>query len=241
MHFLLLILHVSAGVLGLASGTAAMVFRKGSSRHRSAGDVFVISMVAMGAAGSALALMKHQMNNFFGGILAIYLVATAWSAGRRQLQRSLLDRAAPLVAFMIGLAMFSYGVAVALGRISFGDNVPTPMYFVMGSIALLSGLGDVRLLLRETVTSAQRITRHLWRMCFGLFIATGSLFLGQQQVFPQFLRNSPIMLVPAFLPLVLMVFWLVRVRLLSESSKKFLQRTTTRNTFSKENTQKAIA
>jgi hypothetical protein len=36
------------------------------------------------------------------------------------------------------------------------------------------------------ISDRQRITRHLWRMCFGLFIATGSFFLGQQAVFPRF-------------------------------------------------------
>jgi hypothetical protein len=58
----------------------------------------------------------------------------------------------------------------------------------------------------------QRLARHLWRMCFGLFIATGSLFLGQQQVFPDWLRGSNMLLIPALLPLGLLIFWLVRVR-----------------------------
>lgn len=54
--------------------------------------------------------------------------------------------------------------------------------------------------------------RHLWRMCFGLFIATGSFFLGQQQVFPAVLRGSPLLIVLAILPLVFLIFWLFRVR-----------------------------
>ncbi|MDB5452392.1 MAG: hypothetical protein JWO33_970, partial [Caulobacteraceae bacterium] len=43
--------------------------------------------------------------------------------------------------------------------------------------------------------------------------ATGSLFLGQQQVFPEPLRGSPILMVAALAPLAAMVFWLLRVRL----------------------------
>jgi hypothetical protein len=50
-------------------------------------------------------------------------------------------------------------------------------------------------------------------MCFGLFIATGSFFLGQQQVFPSWIRKTNILIVPAILPLGLLIFWLVRVRL----------------------------
>ncbi|RXH58236.1 hypothetical protein GRAN_1546 [Granulicella sibirica] len=46
----------------------------------------------------------------------------------------------------------------------------------------------------------------------GLFIATGSFFLGQPQVFPPALRGSIYLIVPAVLPLPLLVFWLIRVR-----------------------------
>jgi hypothetical protein len=49
-------------------------------------------------------------------------------------------------------------------------------------------------------------------MCFGLFIATGSFFLGQQQVFPAFLRGSVFLTVLAVLPFPLMIYWLIRVR-----------------------------
>lgn len=57
-----------------------------------------------------------------------------------------------------------------------------------------------------------RITRHLWRMCYGLFIATGSFFLRQQQVSPAFLRGSIFLTVLALLPFPVMIYWLIRVR-----------------------------
>jgi hypothetical protein len=49
-------------------------------------------------------------------------------------------------------------------------------------------------------------------MCFGLFFATGSFFLGQQQVFPAFLRGSILLTLLALLPFPLMIYWLIRVR-----------------------------
>ena len=49
-------------------------------------------------------------------------------------------------------------------------------------------------------------------MCFAFFIATGSFFLGQQDVLPQAVRGSPILFVLAFAPFAVMAFWLVRVR-----------------------------
>ena len=49
-------------------------------------------------------------------------------------------------------------------------------------------------------------------MCYALFIATGSFLLGQQQVFPAFLRGSIFLTVPALLPLPLLIYWFLRVR-----------------------------
>jgi hypothetical protein len=85
------------------------------------------------------------------------------------------------------------------------------MQVFMSSVILFAGLGDLRMFVRG-ISGRRRIARHLWRMCFGWFIATGSFFLGQQQVFPAWLRGSPVLLVPALLPLGLLIFWLVRVR-----------------------------
>jgi hypothetical protein len=85
------------------------------------------------------------------------------------------------------------------------------MYFFLGSLALLSAAGDVRMLARGGVFGVHRIARHLWRMCFSLFIATGSFCPGQQQVFPRWLRKTNVLFLPAILPLILLIFWLCRV------------------------------
>ena len=68
------------------------------------------------------------------------------------------------------------------------------------------------MLVRGGISGRPRIVRHLWRMCFGLFFATMSFFVGQQQVFPAFLRGSLLLTALAFLPLPVMVYWLFRVR-----------------------------
>lgn len=214
MRLPILVLHIAAGIVGLLSGTAAMSFRKGSHRHRVAGDVFVVSMLTMGACASYLALMKHQMNNVFGGILTFYLITTAWLAGRRRDgETNIFDWGALVMALAIGASMLTIGIRVANGQAEPQAGVPLGMYFFMGSVPLLAAAGDIRMLARGGISGKQRLVRHLWRMCFGLFIATGSFFLGQQQVFPAWIRKTNMLFVPAILPLVLLVFWLVRVRL----------------------------
>jgi hypothetical protein len=51
-----------------------------------------------------------------------------------------------------------------------GSNITASI----GSVMLLAAVGDVRMLVGGGVVGAKRIGRHLWRMCFGLFIAAGS-------------------------------------------------------------------
>jgi uncharacterized membrane protein len=84
MRVPLLVVHISAGILGILSGFAAIFLRKGSRQHGVAGNVFFISMLSMSASAVYLAFMKHQINNVFGGILTSYLVATAWVTATRR-------------------------------------------------------------------------------------------------------------------------------------------------------------
>ncbi len=212
MRLPLLILHVTGGVLAMLAGAAAVSFRKGSRWHGCSGNVFVVSMLCMGIASTPLAIMKHQMNNVFGGMLTVYMVGTAWAtARRRDGATGIWDWVGFLFAFAIGALSVNTGFQAATGRAQLQDGVPPFMPFFMGSVMLLAALGDLRMLVRG-ISGRRRIARHLWRMCFGWFIATGSFFLGQQQVFPVWLQGSPVLIVPALLPLALLIFWVIRVR-----------------------------
>ena len=53
--------------------------------------------------------------------------------------------------------------------------------------------------------------RHLWRMLFALYIAAASFFLGQADVLPEAIRIPALLAIPAFAPLLAMVYWLWRV------------------------------
>ena len=213
MRLPFLVLHISAGIVGLISGTFAMIFRKGSQRHRTAGDVFVVAMLTMGLCGSYLALLKHQTNNVFGGLLTFYLITTAWLSGKQRNDGpGIFDWGALAMALAIGASLLTLGVRVVNGQSEGQAGVPIGMYFFMGSIPLLAAVGDVRMLARGGISGRPRLVRHLWRMCFGLFIATGSFFLGQQQVFPEAIRKQYILAPLAILPLALLIYWLLRVK-----------------------------
>jgi hypothetical protein len=222
----ILIVHICAGTLGLLSGTAAMTFRKGSPGHVLAGRVFVAAMLTMGVFAVYLAITRHQRNNIGGGILTVYLIGTAWlTARRRDGETSRFDWVVFLIPLALGILTWMNGINVVRSGASSQDGVPVGMTFFMGSVMLLAAAGDVRMLVRGGVFGAKRVARHLWRMCFGLFIAAGSFFLGPsnrplrllsavglgQHLAPAFFSTS-LYLILTILPLILLIFWLVRVR-----------------------------
>jgi uncharacterized membrane protein len=221
----ILLLHISAGMVGMVSGATALILRKGSPRHALVGKVFVVSMLSMAATATYLAVLKHQDSNIGGGILTFYLVATAWlTARRKDGETSMFDWGALLVPVALGLLTWLQGVRMIEAGSPDG-NFRVGMSFFIGTVLLLAGTGDLRMLLRGGVSGKQRIVRHLWRMCFGLFIATGSFFLGQgSKIFPSIFRQSPLMLIPAFLPLVLLIFWVLRVRFTNAYKRMFVPR-----------------
>jgi uncharacterized membrane protein len=224
MRLPLLVFHVTAGVLAMFAGAAAISFRKGSRWHGRAGNIFVLCMLSMAAAATCLGYMKHQTNNVFGGILTIYMVATAWAtARRREGETGILDWVGFAFAFAIGALGIFHGLQKMTGREPVDPGTFAFMQLFMSSVILLAGIGDLRVLLRG-ISGRRRIARHLWRMCFGWFIATGSFFLGQQQVFPAWLRGSPALLVPALLPLALLIFWMIRVRFTGVYKKMSMSR-----------------
>jgi hypothetical protein len=208
MRLPLLILHILGGTTGLLSGSFAIAVRKGSRLHRASGNVFTIAMLTLASSGFCLAILKSQRGNIIGSIITSYMITTAWLSGRRRtLGRS--DWAALLVGLGGAAAVITFGVYTLHHP---DKNAPAGMSFFFGLVLLLATAGDIRMLIRGGIAGRQRITRHLWRMCFGLFIATGSFFLGQQQVFPAFLRGSVFLTVLAVLPFPLMIYWLFRVR-----------------------------
>jgi hypothetical protein len=209
----LLFLHIVAGTLGMLSGFVAVFLRKGSRWHGIVGNVFVVTMLCLSSSGTILAIMKSQPGNILGGTLTFYLVATAWiTARRRNVGVGIFDWGALLVIFAVAAVEVTYGLEAALSPTGLKYDYPPGPYFFMGTVAVLAVVGDIRMLVRGGISGTQRIARHLWRMCFALFIAAASIFLARQHLFPAFMRKTGMLLFLSFLPLLLTIFWLVRVR-----------------------------
>jgi uncharacterized membrane protein len=226
----LLLLHICAGTLGFLAGAVAVVFRKGSRRHGLAGNVFVISMLTMSASGVYLALVKSNPGTALGGVLTFYLVATAWATARRRDNDTgifawreplgILDWGAFAAALALGAVIVTYAVEALNSPTGKVHGYPAGLYFYLGFVTLLAASGDVKMLVRHGISGTQRTARHLWRMCFAWFVASGSIFLARAHLFPAIMRKTGVLVLLSFLPLIVMVFWLIRIRVTRRSKRR---------------------
>jgi hypothetical protein len=205
--------HVATGMIALAAGFFAVAVRKGGRWHRRSGIVFVYAMLATGITATGIAWYQGEPANT-GGALIVYLVVTAWTA-----VKPLPVAGRPLQIGLMVLALAIAGVQYTGGFTALGrpgnqiDGVPAGMMFFMATVTSLAVIGDARMLRAGGIQGTRRVARHLWRMTFGLFIASGSFFLGQMRFIPEPIRSLPVLFALGLSPLVILLYWMWRVRL----------------------------
>jgi uncharacterized membrane protein len=217
MLFMLLPIHIVAGGLAMVLGFVALAAPKGATLHRKSGLLFVCAMLIMGFSGSVLALRLSLTNmNVLGGFMSAYFVVTALTSVRpASAWTRWLNRAGLLVVIALSLIDLALGVRALAGRDGTINGVPYFMLFFMATVMALAAVGDVRTLRSGILPAASRLARHLWRMCFALFIAAGSFFSIRDRVakiFPEpftapFMRALPVLFI-----FFAMFYWLWRVR-----------------------------
>ena len=215
---MLLPIHIAAGGLAMVLGAVALSVKKGSTVHRRAGAVFVGAMLVMGVTAGLLGIVrdKNPVGNALGGLMTIYFVVTAlmtvrapsrWTRG--------ITAAGAVVAFGLALTDTEAGIEAFRSPGGVLNGVPFAMLFFIASIMILAGAGDARVLWSGVPRGGARLARHLWRMCFGLFIAAGSFFSVPERVakiLPAPLTSLPLRMLPILLVFVAMFYWLWRVR-----------------------------
>ena len=216
----LLLVHISAGTLGVLSGAGSMMARKGTRLHARAGTVFVAAMITMGVTGSLVAVARwlvsghaYQVGNFLMGLFTAYLTVTGWMTGRRRVKEvGWQDGVWLAVGMLVAGSFAGAGISTAADAVWLQHGLGAPFFFVVGSVAALAVAGDLRWLASRGVTGAVRLRRHLWRMCTAMFIAVLSFFLGQAKVLPVWLVRTHLNSVPVLVTFLYLIFWLVRMR-----------------------------
>ena len=211
--WLALVSHFAGGLIALVAGTIALAVAKGGRLHKQSGIVFTFAMIIAGLLASIIGQYEGKTGMVISGFFVVYLIFTATTTVKslswntRPLQIGLM-----VLAFAFAVFQYWNGAHVWQLPGHVFQGVPAGMMFFLATIALCAAIGDARMLRAGTITGTRRLARHLWRMCFGLFIATGSFFLGQMKFIPQPVRFMPLLGALAVAPLVILVYWMWRVR-----------------------------
>lgn len=203
--------HIAAGAIGLVAGTVALWAAKGETLHRQAGSAFVAALTVMAMTATIMAVLVQHWESVLVGMLVLYLVITAWEAARSD------GRAGPEVAwqivFAISLSIFGLFLAAGAGMSPSGllNGYPPELYMIFSGVVGWAAMWDLTFLTFGQLSNRARIARHLWRMCLALALMAAAFFLGQPEYFPEALRGSFLLALPALMALAAMAFWLVVV------------------------------
>jgi hypothetical protein len=209
-----LAVHFAAGLVSIVAGTIALSVAKGGRFHKQSGLAFTWAMVVLGLTAAGIGTYERIPSQVFAGLLAAYLVYTGMTTvkplpgiGQR------FNVALMILAFAYAVASLYGGVTEWLDptmEVVGRPRVVPPL--VAGTVILLAAIGDLRAIRAGGLQGSRRLARHLWRMSFGLFIATGSFFLGQMKFIPEPVRIVPLLLAFAIAPILFLFYWMWRVR-----------------------------
>lgn len=223
--WLVLAFHFGAGLVGIVTGFLALAVAKGGKLHKQAGILFAYAMGTAGAMASVVAAYEGKTSMIIGGASVVYFALTATTAvkpfprGQRVID-------SVLMVLVLATAVFTLrdGTIVWAMPRHAREGVPAGMVFFLGTIYLLAGIGDFRVIREGGLKGPRRLARHLWRMCFALFIATGSFFLGQMKFIPEPVRIVPLLFALGIGPLFVLLYWMWRVRLRKQMAGLVLSR-----------------
>ena len=213
---MLLPIHIAAGGLAIVLGAVALSAKKGGWIHRRSGLLFVYAMLVMGATAGILGIRSGAVGNVVGGVGAIYFVMTALTTVRPPSPWTKAINVAGLTV-IVGLTLLHIvaGVEAFNSPTGWRNGAPFQMLFFLAAIMMLAAIGDVRILRSGMPRGRPRLARHLWRMCFALFIAAGSFFSIRARVaaiLPEPFTTGPMRALPIVLLFAAMFYWLWRLR-----------------------------
>lgn len=205
------VVHMVAGGLAIVLGFITLFAAKGAPLHSRIGKGFVVAMLTLAMTGVGMAAWHGDIGTMMGGSLALYLVST----GMITVQQATI----PWRRALIAAALFGIAIAVvSLVRLvmMFPRTGAGSGYLLIAGAALAAVRGDVRILHHGALTGTRRLTRHLWRMCMALWIATVSFFLGPRErverILPDAMVTTPVIMIPVLTVLVVMGYWIWRLR-----------------------------
>ena len=195
----MLTFHIIAGSFLLLFGIGALCFSKGQSKHRVAGNLFFVSLLAM------VLSVPNLLEDPVMAILSAYYGTTAWAIVLRKEKSTGFFEIVAMIAIAI--------ISVILFNVVLTSTSLSPTFkFILSAwavVAALSALLDLNMILRGGLSGKHRIARHAWRTCCALLGAVMSFSANTYEYWPDFVNNNILI----YLTIGVLVFWVFRILL----------------------------
>ena len=204
---MILPIHLLAGMLALLFGYFALFAKKGATVHRKAGMGFVVAMVVMSLSGALVAAAKPDRGSIIAGLLTFYFVVT----GLMTVKQVPGHKRVQIVMMVAGFSLGLFAIWAGSWLAQRGRPEAAPM-FLFSAMAIGGAIGDFRMMRAGGIEGKARIKRHLWRLCFAMWVAAASFFWGPPNRVPEIIRIPALLPIPVLTPIVVMLYWLWRMR-----------------------------
>ncbi|MDK1311379.1 hypothetical protein [Pseudoalteromonas ardens] len=205
--------HIITGSVAIAAGATAIAVAKGKSLHTLAGTWFVFTMLIMAVSGTVIAILQPMIITAIAGTFTTYLVLSGWLAVKSAPNtKGRFDYTLPVCSLLIVIACVYFSNQAGTSQAEIKHGISAYDYYFFALLAALSFIGDMRLVYAQGLASTPRLMRHLWRMCFALFISVGSFVSqGAAKILPQSLVDSGVLELPGLVILLMIVYWRLKL------------------------------
>ena len=201
---ILIYVHAGFGGLALIFGSLAIVFKKGSKKHKASGKYFFYSMIISAVIALIIAgLPDHHSPFLFSiGLFSLYFLITGYRALRfkKKIDRVTIDIIGNILMLLIASCM------VLLPVVIYG--VVNIVLLVFGLLGILATLNTIRVLRKKETLKECWLRMHLGNMMGG-YIAAVSAFAVVNQILPGIYN----WFVPGIIGGVYIYYWMRKIRL----------------------------
>lgn len=201
---ILIYIHAGFGGLALIFGSLAIVFKKGSKKHRATGKYFFYSMIISAVIALLIACFPGHYSPFLFsiGLFSLYFLIFEYGALRfkKKIDRLTIDIIGNISMLVIASCM------VLLPVVIYG--VVNIVLLVFGLLGILATLATIRVLRKKETLKERWLRMHLGNMIGG-YIAAVSAFAVVNQILPGIYN----WFVPGIIGGVYIYYWMRKIRL----------------------------
>ena len=170
---ILLIIHITFGMIGLLAGTFIMIAKKGDQRHQKAGKVYFWSMMISALVSIPMSYLHTNWFLFMVSVFTIYMLTTGVRSLKIKTEKDVkpIDWLITMTMLIVAIIFIFLGVKNILVQNNFGIVL---VFF--GVISSLFVLKDWKNFTGKSTIKNFYLTTHISRMA-GAYIASFTAFI----------------------------------------------------------------